>query len=290
MDIIKIKDLSFSYKDGDDKLIPVLKNIDMSVKEGEFVAVLGHNGSGKSTLAKLINMILTEESGKFTGELSVCGKSITDDITEDEIYEIRRHIGMVHQNPDNQIVATTVEEDVAFGPENLGIPREEIRKRVDEALEDVGMTEYMHHAPHRLSGGQKQRVAIAGIIAMQPEVIIFDESTAMLDPHGRREVMKTIKELNKLGKTILLITHYMDEAAEADRIIVLNDGEIYKEGTPEEIFSDPEPLRRVRLDVPQVTELFTLLKEAGLPIQNIPTTTDGGAELLKNLFKQKGGR
>ena len=290
MDIIKIKDLSFSYKDGEDKLIPVLKNIDMSVKEGEFVAVLGHNGSGKSTLAKLINMILTEESGEFTGELSVCGKSITDDITEDEIYEIRRHIGMVHQNPDNQIVATTVEEDVAFGPENLGIPREEIRKRVDEALEDVGMTEYMHHAPHRLSGGQKQRVAIAGIIAMQPEVIIFDESTAMLDPHGRREVMKTIKELNKLGKTILLITHYMDEAAEADRIIVLNDGEIYKEGTPEEIFSDPEPLRRVRLDVPQVTELFTLLKEAGLPIQNIPTTTDGGAELLKNLFKQKGGR
>lgn len=290
MDIIKIKDLSFSYKDGDDKLIPVLKNIDMSVKDGEFVAVLGHNGSGKSTLAKLINMILTEESGKFTGELSVCGKSITDDITEDEIYEIRRHIGMVHQNPDNQIVATTVVEDVAFGPENLGIPREEIRKRVDEALEDVGMTEYMHHAPHRLSGGQKQRVAIAGIIAMQPEVIIFDESTAMLDPHGRREVMKTIKELNNLGKTILLITHYMDEAAEADRIIVLNDGQIYKTGTPEEIFSDPEPLRRVRLDVPQVTELFTLLKEAGLPIQNIPTTTDGGAELLKNLFTQKGGR
>ena len=290
MDIIKIKDLSFSYKDGEDKLIPVLKNIDMSVKEGEFVAVLGHNGSGKSTLAKLINMILTEESGEFTGELSVCGKIITDDITEDEIYEIRRHIGMVHQNPDNQIVATTVEEDVAFGPENLGIPREEIRKRVDEALEDVGMTEYMHHAPHRLSGGQKQRVAIAGIIAMQPEVIIFDESTAMLDPHGRREVMKTIKELNKLGKTILLITHYMDEAAEADRIIVLNDGEIYKEGTPQEIFSDAEALRRVRLDVPQVTELFTLLKEAGLPIQNIPTTTDGGAELLKNLFVQKGGR
>ncbi len=290
MDIIKIKDLSFSYKDGEDKLIPVLKNIDMSVEEGEFVAVLGHNGSGKSTLAKLINMILTEESGEFTGELSVCGKSITDDITEDEIYEIRRHIGMVHQNPDNQIVATTVEEDVAFGPENLGIPREEIRKRVDEALEDVGMTEYMHHAPHRLSGGQKQRIAIAGIIAMKPEVIIFDESTAMLDPHGRREVMKTIKELNKLGKTILLITHYMDEAAEADRIIVLNDGEIYKEGTPEEIFSDAEALRRVRLDVPQVTELFTLLKEAGLPIQNIPTTTDGGAELLKNLFTQKGGR
>ncbi len=289
MDVIKIKNLSFSYKDGDDKLIPVLKNIDMTIKQGEFVAVLGHNGSGKSTLAKLINMILTEESGKFTGELSVCGKNITDDITEDEIYDIRRHIGMVHQNPDNQIVATTVEEDVAFGPENLGIPREEIRKRVDEALEDVGMTEYMHHAPHRLSGGQKQRVAIAGIIAMQPEVIIFDESTAMLDPHGRREVMKTIKELNALGKTILLITHYMDEAAEADRIIVLNDGQIYKTGTPDEIFSDPEPLRRVRLDVPQVTELFTLLRNAGLPIENIPMTTDDGAELLKTIFEKKRG-
>ena len=291
MDIIKTKDLSFSYKDGDDKLIPVLKSIDMTVKKGEFVAVLGHNGSGKSTLAKLINMILTEESGEFTGELSVCGKNITSDISEDEIYEIRRHIGMVHQNPDNQIVATTVEEDVAFGPENLGLPREEIRKRVDEALEDVGMTEYMHHAPHRLSGGQKQRVAIAGIIAMRPDVIIFDESTAMLDPHGRREVMKTIKELNSLGKTILLITHYMDEAAEADRIIVLNDGEIYKEGTPEEIFSDPEPLRRVRLDVPQVTELFTLLKAAGLPIEKIPVSTDGGTEVLKKLFsKNKEGK
>ena len=290
MEIIKTKDLSFSYKDGDGKSIPVLKNISFSVNEGEFVAVLGHNGSGKSTLAKLINMILTEESGEFEGELSVCGKNITADMTEDEIYEIRRHIGMVHQNPDNQIVATTVEEDVAFGPENLGVPREEIRKRVDEALEDVGMTEYMHHAPHRLSGGQKQRVAIAGIIAMRPDVIIFDESTAMLDPHGRREVMKTIKELNALGKTIILITHYMDEAAEADRIIVMNDGRIYKSGTPQEIFSDSESLKKVRLDVPQVTELFTLLKEAGLPIQNIPTTTDGGAELLKNLFTQKGGR
>ncbi len=290
MEIIKTKDLSFSYKDGDGKAIPVLKNISFSVNEGEFVAVLGHNGSGKSTLAKLINMILTEESGDFTGELTVCGKNITADITEDEIYEIRRHIGMVHQNPDNQIVATTVEEDVAFGPENLGIPREEIRKRVDEALEDVGMTEYMHHAPHKLSGGQKQRVAIAGIIAMRPEVIIFDESTAMLDPHGRREIMKTIKELNALGKTILLITHYMDEAAEADRIIVLNDGQIYKTGTPEEIFSNPEPLRRVRLDVPQVTELFTLLKDAGLPIDKIPVTADGGAELLKSIFtKKKGG-
>lgn len=289
MEIIRTKDLSFSYIDGDGKPIPVLKNINLSVKKGEFVAVLGHNGSGKSTLAKLINMILTEESGEFDGELYVCGKNITSDITEDEIYEVRRHIGMVHQNPDNQIVATTVEEDVAFGPENLGIPREEIRKRVDEALADVGMTEYLHHAPHRLSGGQKQRVAIAGIIAMQPDVIIFDESTAMLDPHGRADVMKIIKELHESGKTILLITHYMDEAAKADKIIVLNNGQVYKTGTPEEIFSDPEPLRAVRLDVPQVTELFTLLKKAGLPIEKIPTTADDGAELLKTIFKKKRG-
>ena len=289
MEIIRTKDLSFSYIDGDGKTVPVLKNINLSVKKGEFVAVLGHNGSGKSTLAKLINMILTEESGEFDGELYVCGKNITSDITEDEIYEVRRHIGMVHQNPDNQIVATTVEEDVAFGPENLGIPREEIRKRVDDALADVGMTEYLHHAPHRLSGGQKQRVAIAGIIAMQPDVIIFDESTAMLDPHGRADVMKIIKELHESGKTILLITHYMDEAAKADKIIVLNNGQVYKTGTPEEIFSDPEPLRAVRLDVPQVTELFTLLKKAGLPIEKIPTTADDGAELLKTIFKKKRG-
>ncbi len=289
MEIIRTKDLSFSYIDGDGKPVPVLKNINLSVKKGEFVAVLGHNGSGKSTLAKLINMILTEESGEFDGELYVCGKNITSDITEDEIYEVRRHIGMVHQNPDNQIVATTVEEDVAFGPENLGIPREEIRKRVDDALADVGMTEYLHHAPHRLSGGQKQRVAIAGIIAMQPDVIIFDESTAMLDPHGRADVMKIIKELHESGKTILLITHYMDEAAKADKIIVLNNGQVYKTGTPEEIFSDPEPLRAVRLDVPQVTELFTLLKKAGLPIEKIPTTADDGAELLKTIFKKKRG-
>lgn len=289
MEIIRTKDLSFSYKDGDGKLIPVLKKINISVKKGEFVAVLGHNGSGKSTLARLINMILTEESGEFTGELYVCGKNITSDITEDEIYEVRRHIGMVHQNPDNQIVATTVEEDVAFGPENLGIPREKIRKRVDEALADVGMTEYLHHAPHRLSGGQKQRVAIAGIIAMRPDVIIFDESTAMLDPHGRADVMKIIKELHESGKTILLITHYMDEAAKADKIVVLNSGQVYKIGTPEEIFSDPEPLRRVRLDVPQVTELFTILKDAGLPIENVPNTTDDGVEYLNRIFESRKG-
>ncbi len=287
MNVIKTTDLSFSYKDSDEKLIPVLKNINIEIKEGEFVAILGHNGSGKSTLARLMNMILTEEAGEFDGKLYILGKEITSDITEDEIYSLRRHIGMVHQNPDNQIVATTVEEDVAFGPENLGVPREEIRKRVDDALEEVGMTEYMLHAPHKLSGGQKQRVAIAGIIAMKPDIMIFDESTAMLDPHGRDEVMNTIKHLNEdPKKTIILITHYMEEAAKADRIIVLNEGTVYKTGTPKEIFSDAEALRKVSLDVPQVTELFEILKKAGLPVEDVPICTEDGVKMLAKILSK----
>ncbi len=287
MNVIKTTDLSFSYKDSDEKLIPVLKNINIEINEGEFVAILGHNGSGKSTLARLMNMILTEEAGKFEGKLYILGKEITSDITEDEIYSLRRHIGMVHQNPDNQIVATTVEEDVAFGPENLGVPREEIRKRVDDALEEVGMTEYMLHAPHKLSGGQKQRVAIAGIIAMKPDIMIFDESTAMLDPHGRDEVMNTIKHLNEdPKKTIILITHYMEEAAKADRIIVLNEGTVYKTGTPKEIFSDAEALRKVRLDVPQVTELFEILKKAGLPVEDVPIFSEEGVKMLEKILSK----
>lgn len=287
MNVIKTTDLSFSYKDSDKKLIPVLKNINIEIKEGEFVAILGHNGSGKSTLARLMNMILTEEAGEFDGKLYILGKEITSDITEDEIYSLRRHIGMVHQNPDNQIVATTVEEDVAFGPENLGVPREEIRKRVDDALEEVGMTEYMLHAPHKLSGGQKQRVAIAGIIAMKPDIMIFDESTAMLDPHGRDEVMNTIKHLNEdPKKTIILITHYMEEAAKADRIIVLNEGTVYKTGTPKEIFSDAEALRKVSLDVPQVTELFEILKKAGLPVEDVPICTEDGVKMLAKILSK----
>lgn len=287
MNVIKTTDLSFSYKDSDEKLIPVLKNINIEIKEGEFVAILGHNGSGKSTLARLMNMILTEEAGEFDGKLYILGKEITSDITEDEIYSLRRHIGMVHQNPDNQIVATTVEEDVAFGPENLGVPREEIRKRVDDALEEVGMTEYMLHAPHKLSGGQKQRVAIAGIIAMKPDIMIFDESTAMLDPHGRDEVMNTIKHLNEdPKKTIILITHYMEEAAKADRIIVLNEGTVYKTGTPKEIFSDAEALRKVSLDVPQVTGLFEILKKAGLPVEDVPICTEDGVKMLAKILSK----
>lgn len=292
MSVFKTENLSFSYIDSDEKVIPVLKNINIDIKKGEFVAVLGHNGSGKSTLARLMNMILTEESGKFDGKLYILGKEITPDITEDEIYSLRRHIGMVHQNPDNQIVATTVEEDVAFGPENLGIPREEIRKRVDDALEEVGMTEYMLHAPHKLSGGQKQRVAIAGIIAMRPDVMIFDESTAMLDPHGRDEVMNTIKHINEdPDKTVILITHYMEEASNADRIIVLNEGTVYKTGTPKEVFSDADALRKVGLDVPQVTELFEILKKSGLPVDDVPIHTCDGVTMLKEMFsKSKEGK
>ena len=220
---IKVENLSFAYDaDTDSKAIPAVDNISLEIKKGEYVAILGHNGSGKSTFAKLLNFILEPTAGKIT----VDGIDITSpDITDDDVYELRRKVGMVFQNPDNQLVATIVEEDVAFGPENLGIEPTEIRKRVDEALKTVGMTEYIHHEPHRLSGGQKQRIAIAGVIAMRPECMIFDESTAMLDPIGRREVMATIQKLNKEENiTVINITHYMDEAAMADRVIIFNDG------------------------------------------------------------------
>ena len=228
---IKIENLSYLYDDDAQMSSPVLKNFSLEIKEGEFVAVLGHNGSGKSTLAKLINMILTPTEGKIT----IGGVDVTDpDMTDDEIIAIRKNVGMVFQNPDNQLVATIVEDDVAFGPENLGVPSEEIRRRVDAALDDVGMLEYSKHEPHRLSGGQKQRIAIAGIMAMLPKCIIFDESTAMLDPLGRREVMDSIIRLNReKGITVIMITHYMDEAARADRIVVINDGVALLDGTPE---------------------------------------------------------
>ena len=242
--IIEIKNVSFSYENIDSRRISALDEVTLSVERGSFVAVVGHNGSGKSTLAKLLNMILTPEKGEifFDGE-RVSGPG---DIDEDIMYAVRRRVGMVHQNPDNQIVATIVEEDVAFGPENLGIPPEEIRRRVDGALAAVGMTEYARHAPHRLSGGQKQRVAIAGILAMLPECIIFDESTAMLDPYGRAEVMEIIKKLNKERNiTIILITHDMMEAAMADRIVILNDGRVYADGAPQEIFSQVERMRAI---------------------------------------------
>lgn len=262
---IKTEGLSFSYETDDESLaIPAVDNVSLEIYEGEHLAILGHNGSGKSTLAKLLNYILEPTSGK----IFVGGKDITSpDITDDDVFELRSRVGMVFQNPDNQLVATIVEEDVAFGPENLGLPTEEIRKRVDCALDTVGMTKYMHHEPHRLSGGQKQRIAIAGVIAMRPKCMIFDESTAMLDPIGRREVMDTVIKLNKEeGITIVNITHYMEEAALADRIIILNDGKLFMQGTPEEIFSKEDELVRIGLDVPQSVALANKLKKAGIQL------------------------
>ena len=284
---IKFENVSYSYE-GDEEgvlLPPVLKNVSLEIEKGSFVAVLGHNGSGKSTLAKLINMILFPTEGK----IYIDGKDITDEnMTEDDAYEIRRRVGMVFQNPDNQLVATIVEEDVAFGPENLGIEPSEIRKRVDTALETVGMSQYKRHAPHQLSGGQKQRVAIAGIIAMLPECIVFDESTAMLDPRGRAEVMDTIERLNREnGITVIHITHNMDEAVRADRVIVINDGKLCLDGTPREVFSNVEMLRLVGLDVPQVTELLYDLKNAGFDIDYTELDEERCADILAKMIVKK---
>ena len=282
---IKTEDLYASYDEGDGKKIPVLNGITLGIKKGEYVAILGHNGSGKSTFAKLLNMILTPDSGK----IYIDGTDITrEDITEEEIFDIRRKIGMVFQNPDNQLVATIVEEDVAFGPENLGVPSEEIRKRVDDALALVGMTEYAGHEPHRLSGGQKQRVAIAGIIDMMPDCMIFDESTAMLDPIGRKEVMDTIDMLRReKGITVISITHHMNEAVRADRVIVLDDGKVYMDGTPEEIFGEPYKLELAGLEVPQCTALIGELRRKGYKLEGECTTPEKCARLLANAIGGK---
>lgn len=265
MDNAMIKCINVSYKyvrnteNGTEEKY-ALKNVNLNVNKGEFLVVLGHNGSGKSTIAKHMNALLTPTEGTVI----VDGIDTHD---EDKIWDVRAKAGMVFQNPDNQLVATIVEEDVAFGPENLGIEPSEIRRRVDDSLEKVGMSEYKSHAPHLLSGGQKQRIAIAGILAIQPECIIFDEPTAMLDPSGRKEVMKTIKELNeKHGITIVLITHYMDEAAQADRIVVIDEGKVKMEGTPREIFPQVKLMKEIGLDVPQVTELAYELKKEGIHI------------------------
>lgn len=288
--IIEIKDLSFSYKDSEGKLHPALHNIDLNFERGTYTAILGHNGSGKSTLAKLINMVLTSEDGIIDGSITVCGKEITGELSDDDAYDIQCRIGMVHQNPDNQIVATTVEEDIAFGPENLGVDPVEIRKTVTEMLKAVGMEGHEKSAPHRLSGGQKQRIAVAGVLAMHPECVIFDESTAMLDPQGREAIMSTIEELHKRGDvTIITITHYMNEATDADRVVVLNQGEVFMDGTPEEIFTQVEKLHSVSLDVPQVTELFYKLTQAGKYDGVLPLHTEEGAEALKRLVEKRRG-
>lgn len=254
MDLIKLENVDFSYtvdedENGASQKIKVLEDFNLTIEKGSFVAVLGHNGSGKSTVAKLINGILFPEKGRVL----VDNQQTADD---DSIFDIRKKIGMVFQNPDNQIVASIVEEDVAFGVENLGYPPEECRKRVDEALKTVGMYDLRERAPHKLSGGQKQRVAVAGIIAMKPMCIVLDEPTAMLDPSGRKEVMDTVKMLNKQdGITIVLITHYMDEAVQADRVVVIDDGKIKSDGTPRNVFKDVDKMKSMGLDVPQATEL-----------------------------------
>ena len=281
-DIITANGVSFGYPKENNELNVVLRGVSLTIREGEFVAVLGHNGSGKSTFAKHLNAILVPNEGTVT----ICG---IDTREEDRLYEIRQQVGMVFQNPDNQIVATIVEEDVAFGPENMGVEPSEIRRRVDEALADVGMTEYKSHAPHQLSGGQKQRIAIAGIIAMRPRCILLDEPTAMLDPKGRREVMSTLKRLNRdHGITAVLITHYMEEAAEADRVVVMNDGQVLLDDNPRAVFSHVKELKRVGLDVPQATELCYELRKAGYDLPEGILYEDECAQAIAQLLEVAG--
>ena len=265
--IIKVDNLIFEYT-SDETTYRAIDDFNLDIKKGEFVAIIGHNGSGKSTLSKNLNAILVPTSG----DINIKGMNTRD---EKYLWDIRQTAGLVFQNPDNQIVATIVEEDVAFGCENLGIPPQEIRLRVDEALKNVDMYDLRERQPHLLSGGQKQRVAIAGIIAMRPECIIFDEATAMLDPSGRQEVMNTIKRLNKeYNITVLHITHFMEEAVEADRVIVMEKGKLALEGTPREVFSNVTRLKEIGLDVPYMTELAHLLKEDGLDIRDNILTVD----------------
>ena len=279
-DIITVDNLIFEYTDEDTgEKNRVLDNVSLNVKEGEFLTVLGHNGSGKSTLAKHFNAILLPTDGK----VFVDGIDTSD---ESRLFDIRRRVGMVFQNPDNQMVATIVEEDVAFAPENLGVPREEIRERVDNALETVGMTAFKRHAPHMLSGGQKQRVAIAGVLAMQPEILVMDEPTAMLDPNGRAEVIQTIKKLNReMGMTVILITHYMDEAVQADRVIVVDSGHISMEGAPRDIFPQVDRLVDLGLDTPQSTYLIYMLNKLGLDFNTRVLNEKECAEELIKILK-----
>lgn len=283
MSNIVLDNVSFTYTGQPvlEKTHFAVKNINLKIESGSFVVILGHNGSGKSTLAKLMNSVLLPTEGKVT----VDGIDTAD---ESRILEIRQSVGMVFQNPDNQIVATVVEEDVAFGPENMGVPPQVIRERVDYALDAVGMSEFRLHAPHQLSGGQKQRIAIAGIIAMMPKCIIFDESTAMLDPYGRHDILETANDLNKnKGITTVLITHYMEEAVYADRVIVMNDGEAMMDGTPKEIFSKVDALKRIGLDVPQPTELLYMLEKDGYPVPKGVMTVNDAADAIEKLIKER---
>ena len=291
--LIQVSDLSFAYTGEDGNPIPVLSHVNLTVREGEYIVILGHNGSGKSTLAKLLNLVVDDYT-YAEGHIYMSGLGeemrdiLSDAMTEEDVLKLRRQVGMVFQNPDNQLVATIVEEDVAFGPENLGVPQAELRKRVDEALATVGMTEYAGHEPHRLSGGQKQRVAIAGIIAMKPRCMIFDESTAMLDPLGRREVIGTMEKLNREeGITVLSITHYMDEAARADRVVVLSDGEIILDGTPGEVFAEGEVLRKAGLDLPQCTAAAQYLQNRGVRLEGSLNDPESCAEAILKAWNMR---
>jgi energy-coupling factor transporter ATPase len=286
MEMVKTEGLVFEYIRRNDEgevesINRAIDNVDLGIKKGDFIAILGHNGSGKSTLAKHINAILTPTEGSIW----VDGINTRE---EEHLWDIRQNAGMVFQNPDNQIIGTVVEEDVGFGAENLGVPTDEIWERVEKSLKAVGMLDYRKHSPNKLSGGQKQRVAIAGVMAMKPQCIVLDEPTAMLDPMGRKEVIETVRELNKKEKvTVVLITHYMEEVINADKVFVMDKGKVVMEGTPREIFKEVEKLKRYRLDVPQVTELSYELRQRGL---NIPEGILTVEELVKALCALKGER
>ncbi len=279
---IKAENVRCLYKDENGNDAIALDGINISIDRGEYIAIIGRNGSGKSTLAKLFNMIVDPVCGK----VYIDGKDITsDELDEKDIIDVRRKIGMVFQNPDNQLVATIVEEDIAFGPENLGVPTTEIRERVDSSLKTVGMEAYAQHEPHRLSGGQKQRIAIAGVLAMRPDCIILDESTAMLDPKGRAEVIETVERLNReQGMTVIMITHYMNEAVRAGRVVILDNGRLVADGSAKEIFADPAMPRKYGLDVPQSIELVDILRKKGFVSGN-SVTVDECVTIIKNAME-----
>jgi len=266
MAIVEVKEISYAYT-SENSMTPALSQVSLSAKKGDFIAIIGHNGSGKSTFARHINALFLPDSG----QVMINGMDTKD---EARVWDIRKCAGMVFQNPDNQLVATIVEEDVAFGPENIGVPPKEIRQRVDDALEQVNMSAFKERAPHMLSGGQKQRVAIAGVLAMHPDIIVFDEPTAMLDPEGRAEVLETIRKLNAQGKTIMLITHYMEEALQADKVVVMTGGRITKTGTPREVFADEQVLKEAGLSAPPHIALYHRMRAQGLDMGECPLTIE----------------